>query len=158
MADTHNVFIPHRHEDDAYVQRLKDELASRGVDVRDASITSDKPNDAKNVEYIKNEKLAPGIKWAGKILTIVTPDTKNHWWVDWEIEYAASNFDDKLIIGVWAPNAEGCPLPEALEKHAHDLVPWDTDKIIDALNGETHWEQPDGTPRPDPPINRIGCN
>lgn len=157
MTETHNAFIPHRHEDDAYVQQLKGELASRGVDIRDASITSDKPNDAKNVEYVQREILAPGIKWAGKILVIVTPETRNHWWIDWEIEYA-SGFEDKLIIGVWAPGAEGCPLPKALEKHGHDLVPWDADKIIDSLNGKTHWEDPDGAPRPDQPIDRIGCH
>ena len=80
MTDTHNVFIPHRHEDDALLNDLKDLLKGRGVEIRDASITSDKPNAATNPDYIKQQKLAPGIRWAGKIIVMITPETKNHRW------------------------------------------------------------------------------
>ncbi len=156
MSDTHNVFMPHRHEDDHHVQRLKADLEARGVVVRDASITSDKPNRAKSPEYIRSEILAPGIRNAGKIIVIVTPDTANHSWVDWEVAYAA-RFPDKKIIGVWAPGSDGCPVPEELEKHGHDMVTWDIDKIIASMSGDTHWERPDGTPRSAPAMSRVGC-
>ena len=156
MADVHNVFMPHRHEDDHHVQQLKANLEARGVVVRDASITSDKPNKAKSPEYIRSEILAPGIRNAGKVIVIVTPDTANHKWVDWEVSYAA-RFPDKKIIGVWAPGSDGCPIPAELEKHGHDVVSWDIDKILESMNGATHWEAPDGTPRPAPAMSRIGC-
>jgi hypothetical protein len=157
MSEKHNVFISHRHEDDALVADFKKLLDGRGVDIRDASITSDIPNDANSEEYIKSEILAPGIHWAGKIVVIITPDTCNHPWVDWEVQYAES-YGDKEIIGVWAPGDTGCELPDSIAKHADSVVSWSADAIIDALNGNSHWEQPDGTPRGNQPISRIGCS
>ena len=77
-------------------------------------------------------------------------------WVDWEVDYAET-CGDKEIIGVWAPGDGGCELPESLERHADAIVSWDADKIIDALNGDSCWEQPDGTPRGNQPVRRIGC-
>jgi hypothetical protein len=156
MTSFHNVFIPHRHEDDELVQELKHGLEARGAEVRDSSVTAEDPNDANNEDYIKSEILAPGIQNAGKIIVIITPDTRNHWWVDWEIDYANS-FPDKLVIGVWAPGAEGCPVPEPLERHGHDVVPWDADKVVESMEGDTHWETPDGTPRPAPAMRRAPC-
>lgn len=65
MADTHNVFISHRHEDDALVGQLKDLLARNGVQVRDSSITSDNPNQATSEAYIK-QILGECIKLGGE--------------------------------------------------------------------------------------------
>ncbi len=155
MSDIHNVFISHRHEDDALVSELKELLAGRNVVIRDSSITSDDPNNANNADYIKSEILAPNINWAGKIIVIITPDTKNHSWVDWEIEYAEKN--GKEIIGVWAPGSEGCEVPEPLEQHADSIIGWDADKIVDALDGNQQFEGPDGSPRAPQPVNRVGC-
>ncbi len=155
MSDTHNVFISHRHEDDALVGQFKKLLDGKDVEIRDASITSDSPNEAKNPDYIKSEILAPGIRWAGKIVVLITPDTKNHDWVDWEIEYA--NKLDKQIIGVWAPGSAGCDVPEPLEKYADAIVGWDSRRILDALDGSRTFEDSTGAPRPPQPVNRIGC-
>lgn len=155
MPDAHNVFISHRHEDDALVANLKTLLGGHNVVIRDSSITSDDPNNASNEAYIKSEILAPNINWAGKVMVIITPDTKNHPWVDWEIEYAEKQ--GKEIIGVWAPGSEGCEVPEPLEQHADSLVSWDADKILDALDGNRRWEQCDGSPRSLQPVNRVGC-
>ena len=155
VSDAHNVFISHRHEDDALVGDLKSLLAGRNVAIRDSSITSENPNNANNEAYIKSEILAPNINWAGKIIVIITPDTKNHPWVDWEIEYAERQ--GKEIIGVWAPGSDGCDVPEPLERHADSIVSWDADKIVDALDGNQRWEQSDGTPRSLQPVNRVGC-
>lgn len=155
MSHAHNVFVSHRHEDDALVGELKSLLADRTVAIRDSSITSENPNNANSEAYIKSEVLAPNIIWAGKVIVIITPDTKNHPWVDWEIEYAEKRC--KEIIGVWAPGFEGCDVPEALEQHADSIVTWDADKIVSALDGNQQWEQPDGTPRTPQPVNRVGC-
>lgn len=155
MSDQHNAFVSHRHEDDALVGQLKDLLKQRGCEVRDSSVTSDDPNQAKSPDYIKSI-LAQRIRWAGKIVVIVSPQTKDHEWVDWEIEYA-QRFPDKRIIGVWAPGADRCDLPEPLERHADAVVAWDADAIADALEGEDNWCGPDGRPLPPRPVNRIGC-
>jgi hypothetical protein len=41
-----NVFVSHIHEDDEGLGRLKELLAKGGFQIRDASITADKPNEA----------------------------------------------------------------------------------------------------------------
>ncbi|MGY1844441.1 TIR domain-containing protein [Modestobacter sp. SYSU DS0875] len=155
MSDQHNVFISHRHEDDALIADLKDLVARHGADVRDSSINAATPNQAKDPDYIKSI-LAERIRWAGKIIVIVSPQTKDHEWVDWEIEYA-NKLDDKRIIGVWAPDATGCELPEPLQRHADAIVPWNGEKIVDALDGTDNWEDPDGSPHGGYAISRIGC-
>ncbi len=155
MPDQHNVFISHRHEDDALIARLKDMLQKRSCEVRDSSITSETPNNANAEGYIR-QILADRIRWAGKMLVIVSPETKNHEWVDWEIDFA-QRFPDKRIIGVWAPDADRCDLPEALDRHAHAVVEWDADAIIAAIEGADNWHGPDGQPAPPRAINRIGC-
>ena len=46
MADTKNVFISHVHKDDDGLQKLKNLLAPKGMNVRDSSIHTGKFNDA----------------------------------------------------------------------------------------------------------------
>lgn len=154
MAD-HNVFISHQHEDDALVVQLKDALSNKGCDVRDSSVNSATPNNANNADYIKS-LLADRINWAGKVIVIVSPNTKNHEWVDWEIEYA-KRFPDKRIIGVWAPGADGCEIPKPLKQYADAMVNWNAEDIINAINGQDDWRNPDSSPRAEQTIDRIGC-
>lgn len=151
----HNVFISHRHEDDALISRLKSLLARNGADVRDSSVNKSNFNNAKDPNYIKS-LLAARIKWAGTIFVLVTPNTKDHEWVNWEIEYASKQ-PDKRIVGVWGPDAEGCEVPEALQSYADAIVEWDDDAIIAALHGADNWHNPDGTERETAPMSRKGC-
>lgn len=155
MTDRHNVFIAHRHEDDSLVRDLKTLLSGRGVEIRDASITSDKPNQASSADYIKQQILAPGIRWAGKVIVLITPELKNHPWVDWEIEYA--NRQTKTIVGVWARGSLDCQVPEPLEKYADAIVAWNRERILRALDGEQLFENPDGSTRDPQPIVRQPC-
>lgn len=155
MSETHNLFISHRHEDDGLVSDFKELLRGKGVQIRDASITSDNPNNAKSPEYIKTSILGPGIRWAGKLVVLITPDTKNHWWVDWEIRYA--NKLGKQIVGVWAHGSAGCEVPEPLEKYADAIVGWNSERILRSLNGERIFDDSHGSPRGPQPVNRIGC-
>lgn len=158
MADDikKNVFISHIHEDDAGLGKLKSLLAKAGMVIRDSSITSEKPNNAKDPEYIKNKLLAPRIDWAGTLLVYVSPDTRDSAYVNWEIEYAAKH--DKRIVGVWENGAKECELPEALKEYADAVVGWNGNSIVDAINGnKTGAEHPDGTPFPDLPLKRHPC-
>src|SRR3546814_14264841 len=66
MADLKNVFISHVHEDDAGLQKLKDLLASKGMDVRDSSVHKGKFNDAKDHDYIKTGILRSEERRVGK--------------------------------------------------------------------------------------------
>jgi len=155
MADLKNVFISHIHADDAGMQKLKDLLASKGMEVRDSSVHTGKFNDAKDPNYIKSGILAPLIQWAGTFICYVSPLTKNSEWVNWEIEYAAKQ--GKRIVGVWQQGDKSCELPTALGEYADALVGWDGDAIIDAINGKDGSQLPDGSPCAAVPLKRHPC-
>jgi hypothetical protein len=148
--------MSHVHEDDDGLGKTKEILAKNGMTIRDGSIDSEKPNEAKSPEYIKSQILAPRIKWAGTFMVYITPKTKDSEWVDWEIEYAEKL--GKRIVGVWAHGHKKCDVPEALEKYADAVVPWNAEKIMAAIDGKlTNLENPDGQPLPARPIARANC-
>lgn len=151
-----NIFISHIHEDDAGLADLKGLLAQHGLDVRDASIMSEKPNEATNPEYIKSGILAPQINWASVLVVYVTPDTRDSTYVNWEIEYA--NKLGKRIVGVWEQGANQCEVPEALDRFGDALVGWHGESIVDAINGTSSaWYGCEGKPNGYRPIRRYSC-
>src|SRR5258706_14585373 len=111
-----NVFISHVHEDDAGLAKLKELLQKSGFGIRDASINSDKSNDAENESYIKSQILAPKINWAGVFIVYISPLTRDSSWVNWEIEYAQRA--GKRIVGIWAHGSNDCDVPPALDLYA----------------------------------------
>lgn len=155
MAEKRNVFISHVHKDDHGLQKLKDLLNPKGMEIRDSSIHKGKFNKASDEHYIKTQILAPAINWAGVFICYVSPQTKNSDWVNWEIEYAAKQ--GKRIVGVWEHGEKGCDLPEALKEYADALVGWNGDAIIDAINGKDSWENPDGSTCSPVPLKRHPC-
>ena|SRR2546426_5946203 len=159
MPDMKNVFISHVHEDDDLVPMLKELIGKAGMEVRDGSITSDKPNEAQSEEYIQNEILEPRIQWASTLVVLITHDTAESWWVNWEIKRAVEL--DKNVIGVYAQGATDADIPEELQKCGDAaIVGWQGDRVVDAINGNIReWDRPDsGAPRtPEWPIKRYSC-
>ena len=154
--DIKNVFISHIHEDDEGLGKLKDLVAQHGMQMRDSSITSEKPNRATNPDYIKREILNPQIEWAGTLAVYVSPDTCKSEWVNWEIERAHEL--GKRIVGVWAYGANNCEVPEALDKYGDAMVGWNGESIVDAITGKSDaWYKPTGEPRDYRPISRHKC-
>lgn len=96
--DTKNVFISHIHEDDEGLRKLKDLLQINGMEIRDYSINSDNPNNAKSDDYIKSQILAPRIDQSSTLIVYITSDTIQSSYVAWEIRYAAMK--NKRIVGV----------------------------------------------------------
>lgn len=155
VADKRNVFISHIHEDDKRVGELKALLGKKGMDARDGSITSDKFNDAKSADYIKGQILAPRIQWAGVLVILISPDTKDSEFVNWEIEYAQKQ--GKRIVGVWASGEADCELPAALEEYGDAVVGWNGDRIVEAIEGDGHWEDAQGVARAPQTVPRHNC-
>jgi hypothetical protein len=154
--DVRNVFISHIHEDDHRLQPLKDLLQKAGCAVRDASIDSTSPNNATDPAYIKSSILAPGIKWAGALIVLISPGTHESDWVNWEIEYAEQQ--GKRIIGVWDHGAADCDVPEKLDQFADAVVGWQADRILDALDGKlNNWTTASGDVRAPRSITRHAC-
>ncbi|HET8925739.1 MAG TPA: TIR domain-containing protein [Candidatus Acidoferrum sp.] len=151
-----NIFISHIHEDDELLQGLKELLTRNGYEIRDSSIDSSKPNEAQDEAYIKSEILAPRIKWAGTVVVLLTPMTKESKYVEWEIEYAQK--EGKRIVGVWAQGAQGTEGPENMELYADAVVGWQADRVMDAITGEiNNWYGPDGVEHAPRKIDRYSC-
>ena len=159
MVDIKNVFISHVHEDDALVPNLKQLIERAGMVVRNGSVTSDRPNDAQNVEYIKREILKPRIEWASTLVVLITHDTADSWWVNWEIQYAVQL--GKRVVGVFAQGATDADFPEELGKCGDAaIVGWQGNRVVDAINGDiAEWDDPQsGKPRdPEWRIQRYKC-
>ena len=159
MPEKKNIFISHVHEDDDLVPKLKDLIDNAGMEVRDGSITSEKPNEAENEDYIKREILEPRIKWASTLVVLITHDTAQSWWVNWEIKRAIEL--EKNIVGVFAQGATDADIPEELQICGDAaIVGWQGGRLVDAINGQIHdWDNPEtGSPRsPEWPIERYTC-
>ena len=160
MSDKKNIFISHVHEDDDLLPKLKNLISNAGMDVRDGSINSNKPNNANNVEYIKEKYLKPHIDWASTLVVLITHETAQSDWVNWEIKYAV--MQGKHIVGVFAQGATDADIPEELRKHGDAaVVGWQGERVVDAINGTiTSWDDPvTGSPRtkPDWEAKRYSC-
>jgi hypothetical protein len=102
------------------------------------------------------EILQPRIDWAGTVVVLITPDTKDSDWVNREIEYARKQ--DKRIVGVWDIGEKGCDLPDALDEYGDVVVPWRGEQIADAIFGRIDdWRDPQGVPLPARNIARYRC-
>lgn len=148
MADIKNIFISHVHEDDELLPQLKDLISRAGMEVRDGSINSDKPNEAKSEDYIKQKILKPRIDWASTLVVLITHDTADSWWVNWEVEQAIQQ--GKNVVGVFAQGATDADVPAALGKCGDAaVVGWQGDRVVAAINGELNdWDDPTtGKPR-----------
>lgn len=152
-----NVFISHVHEDDAVLPELKALLERHGYQIRDGSIDSSKPNDAKNPEYIKSEILAPRINWASVVMVLISPETHTSEYVNWEIEYAAKQ--GKKIVGVYVRGGMDSDIPEAFELYGDgDACGWNGKSVIDAMEGTPkEWVDGEGKARPVQPMERYKC-
>lgn len=157
MVDTtKNIFISHIHEDDHRLDPLKTLLGMSGMEVRDASINSSKPNNAHDENYIKYQILKPKIEWASVLVVLITPETKDSKYVQWEIECAASL--GKRIVGVWDYGESECDTPEALDRYADAIVGWQGDRVKQAIEGEiNNHERPDGCVVEPRDTRRYGC-
>lgn len=155
MKNRKNVFISHVHEDDQRIPALKELLAKHGLDVRDSSINSDKPNNANNEEHIKYEILAPRIDWAGVLLVLVTPDTSKSDYVNWEIDYASKT--DTRIVTVMDWGESDAELPESAKDCSNSIVTWRGEDIVKAIMGEDIFCGTDGEPRELAQMPRYNC-
>lgn len=148
MADEiKNIFVSHQHDDADKIEALKSLIGKHGIDMRDSSIYENKlKNNATNEQYIKQELIKPQMKWAGTVVVLIGKDTAKSDYVNWEIKTAAEM--GKRIIGVFLQGAKEEDIPSELNEYGHNLVGWNGEKIVRAIDGEDmDWEKPDGSPR-----------
>jgi hypothetical protein len=144
-----NVFISHHHKDDAQVDKLTKLLHKNGYDIRNSSIRAKPANQQRlNKGLVKDETikrlLRMKMSWAGTVIVLVGKNTYSRPWVNWEIEQAHKQ--GKNIFGVYEYGLkEKVKLPSALEKYQTSQVGWDPKKIIEAIEGDSVFENPDGS-------------
>lgn len=158
MPKSDRVFVSHIHEDDEHIGNLRRLLKDHGHEFKVSAVDSSNPNNAKNEQYIKSEILAPKIDWAsgGAMVVLISPQTKNSTWVDWEIEYALKK--GMRIVGVWTQGAAECDVPDGLAQYADAVVGWNADQIEGAINGTiNNWTGSDGKPKDRQKIRQFGC-
>lgn len=147
-----NVFVSHHHKDDASVDGLANMLSGKNYQLRNSSIRVKPENqnrlDRKEVsDKTIKRLLRMKMRWASQVIVVIGRETHNRPWVEWEIKTAHQL--GKPIIGVYENGLkEKVPLPENLEKYATSIVGWRADSVIDALKGNSQFQNPDGTPRP----------
>lgn len=149
--DRRHVFISHHHADDSEVDKLTALLSRAGHDIRNSSIRA-KPANKERLEkgLVKPEVirrlLRRKISWAGTVVVLVGKNTHTREWVNWEIEEA--NRQGKRIVGVYKRGGTEADVPAPLEKYASSIVGWDSQCIMDAIDGtENPFENPDSSPR-----------
>lgn len=162
MSDTiRNVFVSHHHKDDASVDGLANILSGKNYQLRNSSIRVKPDNqnrlDQKKVSDKTIERLLRmKMRWASQVIVIIGKETHTRSWVDWEVK--AAHDLGKPIIGVYENGLkEKVPLPGNLEKYATSIVGWRADSVIDALAGESQFQNPDGSPRPKVTGRNIVC-
>lgn len=146
-----HVFISHHHADDSRVDQLTDLLTKAGSDVRNSSVRM-KPANKRRFEEgrVSDEAirrlLRMKISWASTVVVLVGKETHTRPWVNWEIEQAHKQ--GKKIVGVYERGGTDIPLPRALEDYGTRVVAWNTDSIVEAIEGDDNpFENPDGLPR-----------
>jgi hypothetical protein len=156
-----HVFISHYHEDDASVDKLSNLLSGKGYDLRNSSIRA-KPANQERLEkgLVKPEViqrlLRMKISWAGTVVVLIGKETHSRPWVNWEIDQAHKL--GKRIVGVWEQGGTEADLPTNFEKYGDALVGWQSERIIDAIDGKIdNWETPVGAQWPKREIPRVVC-
>jgi len=146
-----HVFVSHHHADDAEVTNLTDLLKARGHDIRNSSIRAKRANqDRLDRGLVRPEVirriLRMKISWAGTVVVLVGKETHARPWVNWEIEEA--NRQGKRIVGIYERGGTENDKPSALDRYASAIVGWNSNSIIQAIDGTANpFERPDGSVR-----------
>lgn len=86
------------------------------------------------------------MRWASQVIVVIGTETHTRPWVNWEIK--AAHQLGKPIIGVYENGLkDDVKLPENLEKYATSIVGWRGESIVNALEGNSSFQKPDGTVR-----------
>lgn len=150
------IFVPHVHEDDEHVDRLREFLNRGGREADVSAIDSSSPNQADDPDYITRRYIRPKVEWCEAIVVLISPNTQGSDWVQKEIELAKQL--GRRIIGVWIPGSEGCPIPEGLQDYANAIVSWNETSILDAIDGNiNNINDASGTPIAPQNIARHNC-
>lgn len=146
-----HVFISHHHADDQSVTAMTALLQKKGYDIRNSSIRAKPANKERLEKGLIKERvlrrlLRMKISWASTTVVLIGKKTHSRPWVNWEIEQA--NKLGKRIVGVYERGNTEAQLPPALENYASSIQNWNSESIINAIDGsDNSFRNPDGSLR-----------
>ncbi|WP_345783760.1 TIR domain-containing protein [Luteolibacter rhizosphaerae] len=158
MSNRRHLFISHHHADDASVDALVKLVSKKGYDVRNSSIRAKPANQDRLARGLVDPAvikrlLRMKISWASTVVVLIGKETHKRSWVNWEITTAHEQ--GKRIVGVFERGGTQADVPPAFEDCAAALVNWNSDSILNAIDGsENVFESPEGGLRP--PVNEGG--
>lgn len=150
MTERRHLFISHHHKDDKLVDQFTTLMGKKDLDVRNSSIRAKPANQDRLKNGLIKDKvlkrlLRMKISWASTVVVLIGEKTHTRPWVNWEIEEA--NAQGKTIVGVYEQGGTDYDVPEALEKYASSIVAWNAKNIQKAIDGESSFQNPDGSDR-----------
>lgn len=152
MADRRHVFISHHHADDEHVTKLTNSLARKGYEIRNSSIRAKPANRERLEKGLVSDRaikrlLSMKMKWASTVIVLIGKETHARPWVNWEIKKAHEL--GKRIVGVFTRGGTDADIPAAFEDYGSDLVNWNPDAVIDAVEGKADidFKEPGGSSR-----------
>lgn len=155
-SNRRHVFISHHHQDDEHVTRMTQMLKRGGYDIRNSSIRAKPANQRRLDEGLVSERtikrlLRMKMSWVSTVVVLIGKETHARPWVNWEIEQA--NRLGMRVVGVFTRGGTEEDIPPAFEKYGSDLVSWNTESIMAAIDNEREgpFQDPDGNPR-QPPV------
>lgn len=156
-----NVFVSHHHKDDASVDGLARILTGKNYQIRNSSIrvkpeNSERLNKKQVSDNTIKRLLRSKMKWASQIIVVIGNKTHERDWVNWEIKTAHRM--GIPIIGVYENGLKDqVEIPEELVNYASAIVGWNSDSIINAVEGRSQFQNPDGTECPKKTGGNIVC-
>ena len=158
---TKHVFVSHHHKDDASVDDLTQMLSGKGYQLRNSSIRV-KPDNQKRLDQnrVSDRTIARllrmKMRWASQVIVVIGKETHQRPWVNWEVK--AAHQLGKPIIGVYENGLKDqVKIPDNLKKYATSIVGWRSESVIDALEGKSQFQNPDGTPSPRTDGGNVVC-
>lgn len=156
-----NVFVSHHHKDDASVDSLSGMLSGKGYKLRNSSIRVKPENQTRLDQNKVSDRtiarlLRMKMRWASQIIVVIGKETHKRPWVNWEIKVAHQL--GKPIIGVYENGLKDqVEIPDNLKRYATSIVGWRSESVIDALEGNSQFQNPDGTPSPKTDGGNVVC-
>ena len=162
MADKiRNVFVSHHHKDDASVDGLAGMVSGKGYQFRNSSIRVN-PENQKRLDQKKisdqtiKRLLRMKMRWASQVIVVIGKETHQREWVNWEID--AAHKLGKPVIGVYENGLKDkVEIPENLEKYGASVVGWRAESVMGALDGESEFHYPNGSPFPKTLGGNVVC-
>lgn len=162
MSKSKNVFISHHHADDDHVTKLTDMLSRSGFQLRNSSIRA-KPANQERLDKglikdaVLKRLLRMKMSWASTVVVLIGKDTHARPWVNWEIQQA--NELGKRVVGVYMRGGTEADVPPTFDDYGSALVNWNSDSIIDAIEGKDHpFEKPGSRDQREPIHSRPTLN